>query len=133
MQIETVLKKAKRRVHLVREKLKRAKGKESSKPKEGDDGHRSTLGQAPPLSDGHSHCETRSIPSADASPSRKGVPFNQEEIAPDTTDPEASTPGDAAGSRTVVISAVPEKGFVVKDVESSNLIQKNQHESEVFI
>ena len=105
----------------------------SSKPKEGDDGHRSTPGQALPLSDGHSHCETRSILSADASPSRKGAPFNQEEIAPDTTDPEASAPGDAAGSRTVVNSAVPEQGVVVKDIESSNPIQKNQHESEVFI
>ena len=133
VQNETVLKKAKRHVHLVRKKLKRAKGKESSKPKEGDDGHRSTPGQALPLSDGHSHCKTCSIPSADASPSRKGAPFNQEEIAPDTTDPEASTPGDAAGSRTVVNSAVPEQGVVVKDIESSNPIQKNQHESEVFI
>ena len=112
VQNETVLKKAKRHVHLVRKKLKRAKGKESSKPKEEDDGHQSTPGQVPPLSDVLSHCETRCIPSADTSP------------PPDTTDPEASIPGDAAGSRTAV---------VVKDVESSNPIQKNHHESEVCL
>ena len=133
VQNETVLKKAKRHVHLVGKKLKRAESKESSKLKEEDDDNHSAPGQAPLVSDGLFNCETHSIPSANASPSKKGAPFNQEEIAPDTTDPEASTPGDAAGSRTVVISAVPEKGFVVKDVESSNLIQKNQHESEVFI
>ena len=89
VQSETVLNKAKRHVHLVRKKLKRAKGKESSKPKEEDDGHRSTPGPALPC--------------------------------------------DAAGSRTVVNSAIPEQGVVVKDVESLNPIQKKQHESEVFI
>ena len=133
VQNETVLKKAKRHVHLVRKKLKRAKDKDLSKPKEGDDGYRSSRGHAPPLSRGHSYCKTRSISPADASPSRNGAPFNQEEIAPDTTDPEAYTPGDASGFQTVGINAVPGKGIVVKDVESSKLIQKNQLESEVFI
>ena len=133
VQNETVLKKAKRHVHLVRKKLKRAKGKESSKPKEGDDGHRNTPGQASPLSDGLSHCETRSIRSAEASPSKTGAPFNQEESAPDTTEPEASAHGDEAGSQAVVHCAVLEKGVAVKDVESSNSMQNNQHESEVFI
>ena len=133
VQNETVLKKAKRHVHLVRKKLKRAKGKESSKPKEGDDGHRNTPGQASPLSDGLSHCDTRSIRSAEASPSKTGAPFNQEESAPDTTEPEASAHGDEAGSQAVVHCAVLEKGVAVKDVESSNSMQNNQHESEVFI
>lgn len=130
VQNETVLKKATRHVHLVGKELKRAKGKESSKLKEGDDGHHSAPEQAPLVSDGLFDCETRSIPSADASPSKKGGPFNQEEIAPDTSDPEASTPGDVAGSRTVVNSAVPEQDVVVKDIECSNPIQKNQHERE---
>ena len=133
VQNETVLKKAKRHVYLVGKKLKRAESKESSKLKEEDDDNHSAPGQAPLVSDGLFNCETHSIPSANASPSKKGAPFNQEEIAPDTADPEASTPGDAAGSRTVVNSAVPEQGVVVKDIESSNPIQKNQHESEVFI
>ena len=105
---------------------------ESSKQQEGDDGHCSTPGQAPSLSDGLSNVEARSIPSAEASPSKKEVPLNQEESTPDTSDPEALTPSEAAGSLTVVHSAVPEEGIVVKDVESSNPIQKNQHEREVF-
>ena len=117
MQNETVIKRAKRHAHLVRTKLKSEKGKESSKPKEGDDGHSSTPGQAPPLSDclpRPAHCETRSIPSADTSYSRNGAPLNKEENAPDTTDPKASTHGDAAGSQIVVNSAVPEQGVVDK-------------------
>ena len=133
VQNETVLKKAKRRFHFARTKQKRAKGKESSKPKEGDDGHGSTPGQAPSLSDSLSNGETRPIPSAEASPSKRGAPFNQEENVPVTTDPEASTPGNAVGSQSVVHSTVPEQGVVVKDAESSNPIQNNQHESKVFI
>ena len=132
VQNESVLKKAKRRFHFARKKLKRAKSKESSKPKEGDDGHGSTPGQAPSLSDSLSNGETRPIPSADASPSKKGAPFNQEELG--TTDHEASTTGVAAGSHTVVVhSVVRETDVVMKDVESSNPILKSQHESEVFI
>ena len=131
VQNETVLKKAKRRFHFARKKLKRAKGKESSKPKEGDDGHGSTPRQAPSLSNSLSNGETRPIPSADASPSRKGAPFNQEELG--TTEHEASTTGVGAGSQTVVHSVVREPGDVMKDVESSNPILKTQHESEVFI
>ena len=133
VQNESVLKKAKRHFHFARKKLKRAKDKESSKPKEGDDGHRSTPGQAPSLSDSLSNGETRPIPSAEASPSKRGAPFNQEENAPDTTDPETSTPGNAVGSQSVVHSTVPEQGVVVKDAEASNPIQSNQHERKVFI
>ena len=103
------------------------------KPKEGDDGHGRTSGQAPSLNDSLSNGETRPIPSAKASPSKRGTPFNQEENAADTTDPEVSTSGDVAGSRTVVRSAAPEQGVVVKYVESPNRIQKNQFENEVFI
>ena len=128
---DTVLKKAKRRFHFARKKLKRAKGKESSKPRERDDGHSSTPGQAPSLSDSFSNGETRPIPSADASPSKKGAPFNQEKLG--TTDHEASATGVAVGSHTVVHSVVREPDVVMKDVESSNPIFKTQHESEVFI
>ena len=73
--------------------------------------------------------EAHFIPLVEASPSEKEIPFHQEERAPDTTDPEASTPSEAAGSRTVVDSAVPEEGIVARDIESSNPVQKNQHES----
>ena len=187
---EPALRKAKYHVHFARKKLKRAKGKESSKPKEGhhsgicssgvrisvnggglragtvmlktqhiqdnavlkraksyvpvdfeeslkqeegDDGHRSTSRQAPSLSEGLSNGETRSIPSVDASPFKKEAPFNQEESALDTIDLGDSTPGELAGSRTVVHSAIPEEGIVVKGVESSNPIQKNRHESKVIM
>ena len=117
--------------------LKRAKSyvpvdlEESSKQEKGDEGHRSTIGLAPSVA--LSNGETCSIPSVEASPPKKGAPLNQEESTPDTTDPEASTPGKAAASGTEARSAVPEEGIVVKDAESSNPIQKNQHESEVFI
>ena len=184
------LKKAKRHVHFARKKLKRAKGKESSRPnegyhsgicssgvrisvnegghglragtvmsktqhiqdkailkraksvsvdleesskqEEGDDGHCSTPRQGPSLSHGLSNVEICPIPSVEASPSKEEATFNQEASAPDTIDPVTSTPGEAVGSRTAVYSAVPEEGIVVKDVESSNPIQNNRHESKVF-
>ena len=178
VQNEPVLKKAKRHVTLDRKKLKRTKGKKSSKPKEGcasggglragtimsktqqiqdkavrkraksdvpagleessnqeeeDNASRSTPGLAPSVSVSLSNGETCSIPSVEASPSTNDAPLNQEERTPDTTDPEASTPGEAAASQTVAHSAVPEESIVVKDDESSSSTQKNQHENEVFI
>ena len=120
--------------------LKRAKSyvpvdlEESSKQEEGNDGHRSTSGQGPSTGDGLSNAETRSIPSVEASPSKKEAPLNQVESTPDTSDPEASIPGAVVGSRTLVHNAVPEVGIsVVKGFEFSHSIQKNRHESKVFM
>lgn len=133
---EPTLKKAKHRVPFTCKKLKRAKSKESSKPKgayhsgtcascvkisvnggglqagnvmsktqdiqgkavlkkaksyvtvyleessnqdKGDDGHQSTPGQVPSLSDCLSYGETHSIPSVEASPPDKKTPVQQEQ------------------------------------------------------
>ena len=192
VQNEPVIKKGTRQVPFAHKKLKRAKGKESSKPKEGchsdicasvakrsvnDGGLQggTVMSETQHIqdndndSDGLSSGETRSIPSVEASPSnketpvqqeqsslktanldtsalsqahsitlvepssKKETPFNQEEHAPDTTDPEASTPREAVGSQTVVHNAVPEESVVPWERESANPFKKNQRQNEVFI
>ena len=77
--------------------------------------------------------EAHSISVAEASPSKMETPFNQEESDPCTTDPEASTPSKTSGLPTVVHSAVLEGSIVSRETESSNLLQKNKPQNEVFM
>ena len=65
-----------------------------------------------------------------ASQSKRETLFNQEEGASCTTDPEASTPSEAAGFTSVLHGAMLEGSIVARETaESSN----NQPQSKVFI
>ena len=68
----------------------------------------------------------------EASPKRETL-FNQEEGSSCVTDPDASTPSEAAGLPTVVHGAILEGSIVARETESSNIFQKNQSQSKVFI
>lgn len=69
----------------------------------------------------------------EASPSKRETLFNQEEGSSCTTDPDASTPSEVAGFPTVVHGAMLEGSIVARETESSNIFQKNQPQSKVFI
>ena len=69
----------------------------------------------------------------EACQSKRETRFNQEEGASCTTHPEASTPSEVAGFPTVVHGAMLEGSTVPRETESSDIFQKNQPQSKVFI
>ena len=69
----------------------------------------------------------------EASLSKKETLFNQEEGASCTTDPEASTPSEAAKFPNVVHGAMLEGSTVPRETELSDIFQNKPPQSKVFI
>ena len=69
----------------------------------------------------------------EASQSKRETLFNKEEGASCTTDPDASTPSEAAGFSTVVHGAMLEGSTVPRKTESSDIFQIKPPQSKVFI